>query len=332
MSAFSRTKTRFPRKSLLYLYVDGENHFIRARETWKAIYPYAELDSVGLPPTVEKFAHLPSCDPGLPRIRIQTQAKYFWDAELLNRLLSSENLFFQTPRRAVYFTSFTGKPEELHDARVFIRQGGFEPQVIEEPAQLQKQRENVAAQTGTRKSAKGVDIGLAVRILEDASRNNFDYCILLTTDLDFLPVIDAVRRMGKHVTVMGYKGGMGAKSEFEYVPDRFVDIGESWMKRAYVPITSKIRAPTTRKVGRFDVDTSSKNVMLKLAKEQQGWLNRIKELTGAVASELSTLPSDPLIQADGIVLDAGKTAALQKEAQALEKAIDGFLAVEKEVT
>jgi uncharacterized LabA/DUF88 family protein len=71
-------------------------------------------------------------------------------------------------------------------------------------------------------------------MLEDAYHNNYVACFLLTSDVDYLPVIQAVRRMGKQVYVLGYRGGIGVRSPFEYVPDRFVDIGEGFMKTYYV--------------------------------------------------------------------------------------------------
>jgi uncharacterized LabA/DUF88 family protein len=262
---------------------------------------------------------------------LHPKAKYFWDSEILDRLLGGDN-FFYIPMKAVYFTSFTGSSDELHEAQVFIRLGGFEPQVIEEPSKLEKQREHLAARTGTRKSAKGVDIGLAVRMLEDASRGNFDFCILVTTDIDFLPVIEAVRRMGKHVTVMGYKSGKGVKSKFEYIPDRFIDIGESWMSSAYIPNTSRIMVPTTRRIGPFLVDPAAKKITLRLEKEQLGSLNRINELAGEVATGLETLPTDASIQGNGIAVDAGKADRLKTAALALQAATDAFLAAEKDLT
>ncbi len=38
---------------------------------------------------------------------------------------------------------------------------------------------------------------LAVRMLEDAQKVEYDVCHLYTSDLDFIPVIQAVRARGK---------------------------------------------------------------------------------------------------------------------------------------
>jgi uncharacterized LabA/DUF88 family protein len=55
---------------------------------------------------------------------------------------------------------------------------------------------------GKRKRQKQVDISLAVDMLEHASRNNFGRVELLAGDSDFVPVVEAVVRMGKWVNVI----------------------------------------------------------------------------------------------------------------------------------
>jgi uncharacterized protein (TIGR00288 family) len=77
---------------------------------------------------------------------------------------------------------------------------------------------------GVVEKAKGVDIGLSVRVIEDAYHNIFDTCYLFTSDIDFLPVVAAIQRIGKKVIVFGYMDGLGTRSKLEYVPDGFVDL------------------------------------------------------------------------------------------------------------
>ena len=222
----------------LYLYVDGESHFVRTSETWKLLYPNADINSIVTPASPSLPARiLPIGGIENPRVRVHAAAHYFWDSQLLHWMQGRHpwpgNSPLRISSRAVYFTSFTGNDADLHAAKVFIREGGFEPQVIHEHKKLKDQRENLAVQTGSRRSAKGVDIGLAVRMLEDASRGNYSCCMLFTSDVDFIPAIEAVRRAGKQVFVFGYKSGLGVKSDFEFVPDKFIDIGETWMKNNY---------------------------------------------------------------------------------------------------
>lgn len=50
--------------------------------------------------------------------------------------------------------------------------------------------------------------------------------MLLTSDVDFIPVIDAVQRMGKRVYVFGFREGVASQSDFDYVPEKFIDLGD----------------------------------------------------------------------------------------------------------
>jgi hypothetical protein len=61
--------------------------------------------------------------------------------------------------------------------------------VIAEKKQLADQRANVRNQENVIEKAKGVDIALSVRMLEDAYHNNYDMSYLVTSDVDYLPVI-----------------------------------------------------------------------------------------------------------------------------------------------
>ena len=71
---------------------------------------------------------------------------------------------------------------------------------------------------------KGVDISLAVRMLNDAHLQSFDDCHLYTSDADFVPAINAVRALGKQVYVHGYMNGLADRSDLLYVPDQFIDL------------------------------------------------------------------------------------------------------------
>lgn len=155
-------------------------------------------------------------------------AKFFWD----NHATSGANISFQHIDRAMYFTAFTGTQENLHKARVSIREAGFEPQVSLELKDLAKQRANRLATDAVVIKPKGVDIALAVRMLEDAFYGNFQICLLFTSDIDYLPVIQAVRRMGRTVIVFGFGDAIAVDSPFLYVPERFIDLG-SHMQGTY---------------------------------------------------------------------------------------------------
>jgi uncharacterized protein (TIGR00288 family) len=167
---------------------------------------------------------------GSPYVRLEPRAKFFWDtryAHLPPPLFRARSI-----HSAVYFTAYSGDDEGYHKICVSIREQRFDPQVIKEASELSKRRKNQQFNHGLVEKAKGVDIGLSVRVLEDAYRDIYDWCYLFTSDIDFLPVIRAIQRMGKKVIVFGYKDGLGTRSELEYVPDVFVDLSDH-MRKAY---------------------------------------------------------------------------------------------------
>ena len=175
----------------IHVYVDGESHFIRSRQAWKKLHGLAaELDGmVHQPQSLQGYSFL-SDSKG---VIVDHRAHIFWDA----RCIPLSLLPFFTGmglrlQRAIYFTSFTGPANELHSIKTKLRSMEFEPQVILEQKTLARQRENTLEQTGVIEKAKGVDIGLTVRLLEDAYRNIYEYCVLFTSDIDYLPVIEAV--------------------------------------------------------------------------------------------------------------------------------------------
>jgi uncharacterized LabA/DUF88 family protein len=218
----------------LYIYVDGESHFIRSEECWKWLHgDQAQLESVVAECHGVAWLLYPM---ELPRIRIERKASFFWDTQFITNFLDRTQR--PTVARAVYFTSMTAGQDLIHEAQVAIRSHGFEPQVISELKKLSDQRANLLNTEGVIEKAKGVDIGLAVRMLEDAYMNNYQECLLFTSDVDYLPAIRAVRRMGKAVAVLGYRKGLSKMSNLEFEPDAFVDL-EEIMKRQY-----RLQAPS----------------------------------------------------------------------------------------
>jgi len=114
----------------------------------------------------------------------------------------------------------------LHELMVTLRDFGLEPSIVHERSDLKAQRQNVLNTQQLIEKPKGVDIALAVRMLEDAYHQAFDVCHLYTSDVDFLPVIHAIRARGKQVCVHGYKNGLSQRSPLLHVPDQFIDLEE----------------------------------------------------------------------------------------------------------
>jgi uncharacterized LabA/DUF88 family protein len=206
-----------------YVYVDGESHFIRSDASWKKLRGQeAELEDIIHHLESAESANYP--DSNKPLIRLERRGKFFWDTYY--PLLIGRPFHQTYIDGAVYYTDFSGNDPEMHEVRVFIRKQGFDPQVVGERGQLARHRENRLKNEGILEKPKGVDIGLTVRLLEDAYRHIFDICYLFTSDVDYIPVIQAIQRIGRKVVVFGYRDGLGGNSDLEYVPDGFIELGE----------------------------------------------------------------------------------------------------------
>jgi uncharacterized LabA/DUF88 family protein len=185
-----------------FVYVDGESHYNRCECAWKAIAGSdATLDRIRL-----------KGEKGNGNILTIPEARVMWCRK-----------WSAGVQRAVYFTSVVSNPENIHAIKVQLRNVGLDQHVILEPKQLAERRANILRDAQLIEKAKGVDIALAVRMLEE-SHSAFDVCHLYTSDVDFLPVIHAVKTRGKRVFVYGYKNGLGKNSELLTVPDLFVDL------------------------------------------------------------------------------------------------------------
>jgi hypothetical protein len=115
------------------LYVDGESHYAMAEKCIKnALGQEASLENVKFNKT-SFVVHPPS--------------KFFWSPEFVS---------YGTAIRRVYFTSFVGTPDTLHEAKVFIRGQNFEPQVILEEKDKEKQRANQLTKQGILIKPKGL--------------------------------------------------------------------------------------------------------------------------------------------------------------------------------
>jgi uncharacterized LabA/DUF88 family protein len=209
---------------LNYAYVDGESHWHCAEKLWKRIH--GEDADLRLIQFSSNLASFPRSGHGLT---VVGHANFFWDTLFESQFELADHVI----DRKVYFTSFTGNDPELHKVKTSIRKNGFEPSVTRELKDLARQRANRLEKDGLVIKPKGVDIGLAVRILEDAYQNNFNTCILATSDVDYLPVIEVIRRMGKRVFVLAFSNGLTTDSPFYFVPERLVIIDEPFMRKWY---------------------------------------------------------------------------------------------------
>lgn len=204
------------------VYVDGENHFLRTREACRRVLGDAlELEQVEKERRVVGAPAYP--DEDKPIVEANREVFFFWDKHAFDYLAKTYRHAIASYARSVtfgvYATSITGDADKAHEARVWIRDRGFDPVVHHEPSANRKNRGDDG-----RWKAKTVDVALAVRVLEDAYHEVYEACYLFTSDLDFIPVIQAVKRLGKQVVVCGYQHAIGRRSELEFVPDGFADL------------------------------------------------------------------------------------------------------------
>ena len=75
---------------------------------------------------------------------------------------------------------------------------------------------------------KGVDVALAVNMLELAYRNVYDTAILVSGDADFSNAVEAVKALGKHVELAFVR--YGCAQQLRQVCDRYVEMDSAFLK------------------------------------------------------------------------------------------------------
>lgn len=187
------------------VYIDGESHYIRSEKKWQKLH--------GASASLEQLRYKGDTSDKL--ILVIPKAKVFWTRRMNPGVT-----------RTVYFSAVTCDEPELHQVKRKLRDFGSESAIFKEPKNLACQRAQLLKEGRVIEKAKQVDIALAVRMVEDAEKGAFDVFHLYTSDVDFLPAIEAVRGRGKQVFVYGHKNGVADDSQLLHVPDQFVDLGE----------------------------------------------------------------------------------------------------------
>ena len=144
----------------IYVYVDGESHYIRNEDKAKKLEGFTSLGRV------QRTGNSQGHD-----LAVRDDCHFIWDSEYLQQLY---------PDRRVYFTAYTGNDAGFHDAHVFLRQKQFEPFIIKEDKGLRERRKSKLTDTGVIEKPKGADIALTVRMIEDAVNDNYDVVGLFT--------------------------------------------------------------------------------------------------------------------------------------------------------
>ena len=215
------------RQMKAYLFVDAENHFLRSTAAAERVFgsPKAAeaLFRTDIPIHVQGFP----IDMGASRFQWELELQMFWDCGLLSPTGGLMTRLQAEIHRAIYVCSCVGDDEKVHSVRRKLRNYGFEPVVVKEKKELKNRRDAGLEKRCIMEKAKGCDITLATRMVADAALDLFDCCLLFTSDADFIPAVEAVRRMGKIVWVFGYSAELQERSPYLFVPDRFIDLEEN---------------------------------------------------------------------------------------------------------
>jgi hypothetical protein len=117
--------------------------------------------------------------------------------------------------RAHYYTSMTGDDVKMTAVREALWKLGFQPEVFKKDSQTKK--------------SKGVDVALTTDFLWNAFQDNYDVAILVAGDGDYVPMVNAAKRLGKVVYVaFFYDSGLApalrlASDESFRIDDAFCD-------------------------------------------------------------------------------------------------------------
>lgn len=217
-----QTKTTGGRKLSMrtYIFVDAENHFLRSTAAAK--------DIIGSEKAPQALCRVDFYHHGEAFPRVIDGKRFAWNPDL--QLFWDCNHVMKVPvpsfhiERAVYVGSCSGGEDVVHAMRTKIREYGFEPIVIREIKDTMLNRQQLLKTDAIMEKPKGCDIALATRMVADAAANLYDACFLFTTDADFLPAVEAVRRLGKRVYVFGYGSNLRKRSEYLFVPDQFINL------------------------------------------------------------------------------------------------------------
>jgi hypothetical protein len=95
---------------------------------------------------------------------------------------------------------------------------------------------------------KAVDVGLATSLLEMAAVSAYDIAIVVCGDRDFVPALQAVRRLGKRVAVVSARGSCARELSDPNDPVRIRDFEVLWLDQLWAQVVSPAARPSPRAV------------------------------------------------------------------------------------
>jgi uncharacterized LabA/DUF88 family protein len=161
------------------LFVDGENLVCR----------YQAMKETGYPPRAEV---------------VHMRDEFVWADQLLADRLEP-NLI-----RVTYYTSTTGAEEHLDDLRKKIHETQYRRRT-EESYSKNFVCPLVFRKLNRESRSRLVDIRLTIDVLTHVYNDDIDSVWLITGDGDFIPLIEAVMRMGKKVHLGALTSGLNKK-------------------------------------------------------------------------------------------------------------------------
>jgi uncharacterized protein (TIGR00288 family) len=129
--------------------------------------------------------------------------------------------------RATYYTSAVGDEASIMEIAREIKALEFDQYTINTYPYIigllgNKLDSMVLKRAKNQPKSKGADICMTVEILANAYRNNLDTVYIITSDGDFVPVLDEVKRLGKRIYVAAFSSGLNRR--IRALADKFVDL------------------------------------------------------------------------------------------------------------
>jgi uncharacterized LabA/DUF88 family protein len=121
--------------------------------------------------------------------------------------------------------------------RLALREIGFEPMMFPRRREKSKVAElppgEERDEAMARWTSKAVDLALATDVLTLAGEGRYEVAVLFAGDADYVPVVEAVKRLGRHVVLGFFAGkGHGLSDDLRIAADEFVDLS-SYLIRAW---------------------------------------------------------------------------------------------------
>jgi uncharacterized LabA/DUF88 family protein len=146
--------------------------------------------------------------------------------------------------RAYYYSTFSGAEQELEQFSATVGQCSAWVPVhsdIVAPRHPVRLIPRVFKKSARRTKTKSVDISLCVDVMECVKNDALDAVYLVSGDIDYRPLIEAVMRAGKRVYVASLSSG--CSPQLPNIPDRYVNLDRTYFK--FPSIMDELRKSAT---------------------------------------------------------------------------------------